>query len=240
MKKEQISFPIRLNRYLLLKGVCSRRQADRFIEKGFIFVNGEKAIIGQQVGEYDEVTWSENIDRFQDNYIYLAYHKPVGVVTVNPEKGQKCIKDVFKFNRKVYPIGRLDMNSRGLILMSNDGRIVDRMLNPKFYHEKEYIVKVNRNLDKEDLRQMANGVILEGKKTRKAKITQQSDKVFNIVISEGRKRQIRRMCQAFEYEVVDLLRVRVMNIKLGNLKANKARMIEGEELEELLKSLGGF
>lgn len=229
-----MDFPKRINKYLAEEGICSRREADILIEQGKIFINSRKAKLGELVNENDQVNVTDN----SKELIYIAYNKPSGIVTNCPQKGEQEIKDLLKLKYEVFPVGRLDKDSRGLILLSNDGRITDRLLNPRNYHEKEYEVVVNRKLQENDLRQLQQGITLDGGFiTKKCKIKLINDYSFSIILTEGKNRQIRRMCLALGYDVVDLNRVRIMNIQLRSLPEGHYKILKGEILEELLEEL---
>lgn len=235
---EEIKYPIRINRYLLLKGFCSRREADRLIEKKQVKINGKIAEIGQKVEKGDEIEVSKKVEEIAQNRVYLAFNKPRGIVTHDPIEGQKSIEDILEYSVKVFPLGRLDKDSHGLIILTNDGRITNPLLNPELSHEKEYVVEVNHRIDLNFIRSMESGVKIDNYKTKPTKIKKIDPRKFHIVLTEGKKHQIRRMCSALKQEVEDLKRIRVMNIKLGNLKEGDYREIKGEELERFLKSLG--
>lgn len=238
---EQEKYPMRINKYLALRKYASRREADKLIEAGQVKINGRAAKLGDRVSESDEVEVnSKAVENIQSKLIYIAYNKPHGIVTNNPEEGQEAITDVIDVGVKVFPIGRLDRSSRGLIILTNDGRITDQMLNPKYEHEKEYIVKVDKPLEKHFLRHLGTGIDIEieGHMTKPAVVKQIGDSTFRITLVEGKKHQIRRMCAAFGYTVINLQRVRIMGIKLGNLKEGEYRILEGRELENFLESVG--
>lgn len=232
-----MEFPIRINKYLALKNYATRKGADELIKKGFVFINGRKAVLGDQVYRDEDVTVSDKIPK--KNYVYYAYNKAVGIST-NPDVKTKDILQVSKFKEIVFPIGRLDKDSHGLILMTNDGRVTDRLLSPKYVHEKEYVVKVEPNFSDKFIELMGNGVHFDKFISKKCKVwrsTSKSKDTFNIVLTEGKKRQIRRMCEALHHKVINLKRIRVMNIELGNLNENEYKEIKGEELNTLLESL---
>jgi len=171
--------------------------------------------------------------------VYLAFNKPQDVVTHSPKEGECGIADILKYGGKVSPVGRLDKDSRGLIILSNDGRITDRLLNPASYHEKEYEVRVDNLITNVFIKQMSGGVSLGGGYiTKKCSVKKIDDFSFSIILTEGKNRQIRRMCEVLGYEALDINRTRIMNIKLGNLKPGSYRVISGVELEELLFELG--
>ncbi|HAQ02455.1 TPA: 23S rRNA pseudouridine synthase F [Candidatus Nomurabacteria bacterium] len=232
-----MEYPIRINKYLALKNYATRKGADELIKKGFVFINGRKAVLGDQVYRDEDVTVSDKVPK--KDYVYYAYNKAVGVST-NPDVKTKDILKVTKFKEAVFPIGRLDKDSRGLILMTNDGRVTDRLLSPLYVHEKEYVVKVEPNFSDKFIELMGGGVHFDKFISRKCKVwrnTAKSKDTFNIVLTEGKKRQIRRMCEALHHKVVDLKRIRIMNIELGKLNEGEYRDIKGAELDTLLKSL---
>ncbi len=231
-----MNYPIRINKYLALNNYATRKGADELIKKGFVFINGRKAVLGDQVYRDEDVVVSK--DAPKKNYVYYAYNKAVGIST-NPDINAKDILKVTKFKEKVFPIGRLDKDSHGLILMTNDGRVTDRLLSPTYTHEKEYVVKVEPNISDKFLELIANGVHFDKFVSRKCsawRLGQKKD-TFHIVLTEGKKRQIRRMCEALHHKVIDLKRIRIMNIELGKLGEGESKVIEGKELEKFLKSL---
>lgn len=225
---------MRINKYLAQKGVSTRKEADILIGRGLIRINGRPAVLGDKVEKTDKV---EVIGQTEKKYVYYAYNKPVGVVT-NPEEGQKSISKILKIKDKVFPVGRLDKESHGLIILTNDGRITDRLLNPKNIHDKEYLVTVDKHINDHFIRQFTSGVNIEGYKTKKCVATKTDDKDFTVQLTEGKRHQIRRMCAALGYQVQKLERIRVMNIKLDNLKAGEQRLLGGKELTEFLLRLG--
>ena len=229
-----MEYPIRINKYLAEKGICSRREADKLIEEEKVSINGEKAKLGEMVKEGDKVETAGDLKEL----IYIAYNKPAGIVTNCPQKGEKEIKDILKLDFEYFPVGRIDKHSRGLILLSNDGRITDKLLNPRNYHEKEYVVEVNRELQENDLRQLRQGITLDGGFiTKPCEIKMINDHTFSIILTEGKNRQIRRMCLALGYDVIDLNRVRIMNIELGSMLEGHYKILKGEVLEALLEEL---
>lgn len=230
----KIEFPIRINKYLAIKNWATRREADFLIARGLVFINNKKAILGDMVNEKDKVL----IKDYKKDYVYYRYNKPVGIST-NKEPQSKDILTHTKFPKKVFPVGRLDKYSHGLIIMTNDGRITDRLLSPKYFHEKEYLVKVEPNFTDKFLKLMQNGIKLDNFTTKKCKAFREGDSkdTFHIILTEGKKHQIRRMTEALHHKVIDLKRIRLMNIKLGNIKEGEYKEIEGEELRELMKSL---
>lgn len=217
---------MRINKYLADKKISTRRGADELIKNRKVFINGKLAVLGSQVSEADKV---EVRGIKKKEYKYFAYDKPVGIETASPKKD-------------LFPIGRLDKNSHGLLILTDDGRITDALLNPKYFHEKEYVVKTSNKLRSSFKQKMEAGVNIEGKEdyllTQPCKVKIIDDFTFKIILTEGKKHQIRRMCSALFQEVADLKRERIMNIKLGNLKPGAVREIKGEELEVFQKSLG--
>lgn len=215
------SYPMRINKYLALKKISTRRGADELIENKKVFINGKLATLGSKVNENDkvEVKGAKEIE-----YKYFAYYKPIGIETNSPKEG-------------LFPLGRLDKASHGLMILTNDGRITDRLLNPRYFHEKEYVVRTSNKLRTSFKKNMEAGVDIEGYKTKPCKIKILSDFTFKIILTEGKKHQIRRMCAALFQEIADLKRERIMNIKLGTLKPNGLREIKGKELETFLNQV---
>lgn len=239
MTDNSIEYPIRLNRYLFLQKICSRREADRLIEQGQVLVNGKKAVLGQKIEKSDTVTLAKQAKKKTEKKLYIALHKPVGYVSHNPQAGEKAVDTLVKdIPVKLSPLGRLDKASRGLMILSNDGTIVDALLNPKYEHEKEYEVTVDKRITKEFLEQMRNGVNIEGYTTKPTQIHKTETNRFRLILTEGKKHQIRRMCAALGYQVQDLKRIRMQNIVLGSLRPGKYHEITGLELLEFKKSIG--
>jgi len=212
---------MRINKYLAFKKISTRRGADELVADKKVFINGKLALLGSKVNESDIV---EVKGAKTKEYLYFAYNKPIGVETNSPRE------DLFS-------LGRLDKNSHGLLILTNDGRITDQLLNPKYFHEKEYVVRTSNKLRSSFKQKMETGVNIEGYTTKKCKVQIINDFTFRIVLTEGKKHQIRRMCSALFQEIADLKRERIMNIKLGNLKPNAFREIKDEELAIFLKSL---
>jgi len=234
-----MEFPMRINKYLAHTGVASRREADTLIDQKKIKINGQIAEMGQQVQATDKV---EVIGKTKPKS-YLAYYKGRGIITHSPADNETDIATRLAKDyglTHVSPVGRLDKDSEGLIILSNDGRITGPLLDPDAKHEKEYEVLVDKRVTGMFLRAMAAGVDIEGYRT-KPSITipnPKNDKRFKIILTEGKKHQIRRMCAALGYQVQSLKRVRIMNIELDKLKPNQYRKIQGPELETFLKELG--
>lgn len=235
MENEAI-YPMRINKYLASKNICSRREADVFIRQRKITINGKVAVLGDRVKEGDQVEVAKNLGK---NNVYLAFNKPKEIITHSPQGKEKSIEDIIKFPQKVFPVGRLDKDSHGLLLLTNDGRVTDKLLNPDRNHEKEYVVKVNKEIISRFIRKMSTGIILDGgQKTKECKVKKINENTFSIILTEGKKRQIRRMCAFLDYAVTDLKRVRILNIKLQGLKSGQYRKIEGKELADFLKNIG--
>ncbi len=233
-----MDFPMRLNKYLAHTGHATRREADTLIEKGLVFVNGERAALGTKVLETDTV---EVRFRAPRRYVYLAFHKPKGVVTLADQPGEKDVASLLPSDLrrlKLFPVGRLDKSSSGLILLTNDGRITDRLLNPDRDHEKTYDVTTKLPLRPSFTEHLAAGVDIEGYRTKPAKVEALSENKFRITLTEGKKHQIRRMVVAMHNEVRDLRRTSIMNIKIGGLPVGTYRTLEGKELTTFLASLG--
>ena len=230
----------RIQKILSARGVASRRQAENLIKSGKITCNGEVCQLGDQSDADIDVILVDGAPLpSQNKYVYLMLHKPKGVVTtLSDEKGRRNVADlVADCGCRVYPVGRLDKDSEGLILLTNQGELVDRILRGSNYHEKEYIVTVNKKITPEFIRAMGQGVPILDVVTRPCQIEAIGNRTFRIILTQGLNRQIRRMCEYFDYRVIELQRVRVMNIRLGRLKLGTYRRIVGTELEELMKLL---
>ena len=223
----------RLNKAISETGFCSRREADRLIENGKVKVNGEVAGLGVQVTAKDQIEVDGQLVTKEVPNIYLAFHKPVGITCTTDTSKKDNIVDFINFPERIFPIGRLDKPSEGLIFMTNDGDIVNKILRAGNNHEKEYIVNVNRKITQAFIRQMSNGVPILDTVTKKCRVERINDFTFRIILTQGLNRQIRRMCAHLGYEVTRLKRVRIMNIELGNLKRGKYRHFTSEELKEI-------
>jgi 23S rRNA pseudouridine2604 synthase len=224
---------IRINKYLADNGFCTRKEADRLIESGKVFIDNKKAILGQKVKGIEKI---EIKNTQKKNYSYYAYNKPRGVVTHSPQNGEKDIISSIKI-KGVFPIGRLDKDSEGLIILTNDGRITKRLLQPEYDHDKEYIVKTRNPIKQFQLSVMEGGMRLEGIETKPCKTKLLNENTFSIILTEGKKHQIRRMCDNLSIPIDSLKRVRILNIKLDNLKSNEYKKIEGVDLKKFLDLL---
>ena len=225
---------IRINKYLSEAGICSRREADRMIEEGRITVNGKKAESGQKVSLEDEVC-ADNIPVHKnEKKVLLLFNKPRGIVCSTKQQfDETTVTDYLDYPLRVYPVGRLDKESQGLLLLTNEGDLVNKIMRAGNYHEKEYFVAVNKPVDREFVRRMSKGVPVLDTVTRPCRVVQTGECSFRIILTQGLNRQIRRMCEVLGYEVKELRRVRIMNIELGNLKPGEYRKVTDQELNEL-------
>ncbi|MBE5915839.1 MAG: pseudouridine synthase [Pseudobutyrivibrio ruminis] len=233
---------IRLNKYLSDAGICSRRAADRAIEEGQVIVNGKVAVVGQRVTSDDQIMYNGTVvSNANKRPILIAYNKPVGIVCTAEKKEKNNIIDHIGYEERIYPIGRLDKDSTGLILLTNQGDLVNKIMRGVNAHEKEYIVSVDKEIDGQFIKKMSEGVYLEELEvtTRKCKVRKLSKYEFNIILTQGLNRQIRRMCQMLGYRVKTLKRVRIMNIKLADLNEDTYRDVTAEELAVLTSLLEG-
>ena len=225
---------VRLNKYLSGQGICSRREADKYIEAGKVTINGHIARMGEKVDGTEEILFDGRlVSAAREEKIVLAMNKPAGIVCSSKEKDN--IIDYLKYPKRVYPVGRLDKDSTGLILLTNDGELMNEILKARNYHEKEYEVRVRERITADFIRGMSEGVWLSelGVKTRPCKVKKVDAYTFRIILTQGLNRQIRRMCAYFNFRVVTLKRIRIMNIQLGDLKEGEWREIKGRELREL-------
>ncbi len=226
---------MRINKFLALEKHSTRRGADKLIETKQVFINGKLAVLGDKVEKDDHVEV-----RFRGKlapYIYIAYNKPKGIVTHSARPGEREIKDEVPV-KGIFPLGRLDKESRGLIILTNDGRITERLLGPTYLHEKEYLVKTKEPLRSSFKEKMEVGVQIDNEKTAPCKVEIINSHTFKVILTEGKKHQIRRMCDALFQEVADLQRIRIMNIKINHIAEGSYKEIVGKELEIFLKELG--
>jgi 23S rRNA pseudouridine2604 synthase len=225
---------IRINKYLSEVGFCSRRAADKLIEEGRVTINGVVPEMGTKVNPNDEVRVNGKlITEPKESHVYIAFNKPIGIVCTTDRKVEKNnIVDYINHPKMIFPIGRLDKPSEGLILLTSDGDIVNKILRARNHHEKEYIVSVNKPITKEFIHKMSNGVPILDTVTRKCVVEQLNKNQFKIILTQGLNRQIRRMCEYLGYEVIKLKRVRIMNINL-DLPTGKWRDLTTEELQEI-------
>tara|TARA_Y100000287_G_scaffold116686_1_gene93704 strand:- start:34 stop:717 length:684 start_codon:yes stop_codon:yes gene_type:complete len=216
---------IRINKYLSEIGFCSRRRADDLIEQGRVKVNGKLAVMGEKISGREEIRVNNKVVKKPEKKksVYLAFNKPVGIVcTTDTRREKNNIIDFINYPTRIFPIGRLDKPSEGLIFLTNDGDIVNKILRANNQHEKEYVVEVNKPITKDFIKQMGNGVPILETITNKCYVKQTGKKTFKIILTQGLNRQIRRMCEYFDYRVISLKRIRIMNIKL-DLKVGEYR-----------------
>lgn len=237
MKKKFKFDAIRLNKYLSDAGICSRRQADVYINEGLVTVDGKIAVPGMKVTRKQDVRFQGKPVELIDELELIAFNKPRGIVCTAQKKEKDNIIDFIDYHTKIYPIGRLDKDSEGLILLTNDGEISNRIQKARYYHEKEYIVTVDRPITFEFLYGMRNGVPILDTVTRRCKVKKLSRNQFSIILTQGLNRQIRRMCEYFGYRVLNLKRVRIMDIELGKLKTGTYRKLTRNEVNKLKKEL---
>lgn len=229
---------IRINKYLAQSGYCSRREADRMIEEGKVTINGKKAKLGSKIIEGDEVRANGHEVKTAIKKIYIAFHKPFGVITTTDKKASNTVMDYVNIPERVYPMGRLDVESSGLILLTNDGDIVNKLLKSKNRNEKEYLVTVDKQITPEMLKKLESGITIDNyQKTLPAKVDKINSHQFSIIIVQGLNRQVRRMCEAVGLQVKILKRVRIMNIQLGDLARGKWRYLTEEEIDTFLNEL---
>ena len=228
---------IRLNKYIASSGLCSRREADTLIENGKVTVNGVTAVQGTKVIPGDTVEVNGIKVKPDDDMIYIAFNKPLGITCTTDRRDPSNIIDYIRFEERIFPVGRLDKNSSGLILLTNDGSIVNKLLRAENGHEKEYLVTINRPYDKAFIKSMESGVPVLGQMTLPCRLKPVGDKTFRIILHQGLNRQIRRMCEYLGYKVTRLKRIRFMNIQLGDLESGKWRYLTAEEKKELLKDI---
>ena len=232
---------MRLNNYISSTGLCSRREADKLIEQGRVTVNGKKAQVGQTVEEGAMVKVNNKLIKPKNNNVYIALNKPVGITCTTERHVKGNIIDYVNYPERIFPIGRLDKPSEGLILLTNDGSIVNKILRAENKHEKEYKVTVNKNITPEFINCMSNGVRIFNPvtnkyvTTKKCVVTKVNNRTFNIVLTQGLNRQIRRMCEVFGYSVEKLQRVRIMNLTLKNIPYGKWRVLSKNEVADLIK-----
>lgn len=232
-KEKTTTEEIRLNKFLSDAGVCSRREADRWIEQGKVMVNREVAVMGQKVTLNDVVEVEGRTITREEEQIVIAFNKPVGVECTTDAENPDNIVDYIGYPKRIYPIGRLDKNSQGLILLTNDGSLVNHILKASNYHEKEYVVTVDKPINDAFIHQMSSGVEILGQITRQCKVTKVNKHTFDIVLTQGLNRQIRRMCEALGYKVQKLKRIRIMGVELKNLPVGQYRNVTDLELANL-------
>ncbi|HBR51964.1 MAG TPA: 23S rRNA pseudouridine synthase F [Nitrospira sp.] len=229
---------MRINKFFTEQGICSRREADRLVESGLITINGRVAKLGDQVEPSDVIAREGQVLPWGRASLYIKYHKPVGVTTTSESHVPRNIIAEIGHPERIFPIGRLDKDSSGLILLTNDGDIVNEILRAEFGHEREYLVRVDRPFDQAFLDHMAEGVVILGSRTKPCRMSRVGRDRFRIILTEGRNRQIRRMCQALGYRVIMLHRTRIMHITVDGLSAGEWKELMSQEREQLLKAVG--
>jgi 23S rRNA pseudouridine2604 synthase len=233
-----VAHTIRINKFFTEQGICSRREADRLVESGLITINGRVAKLGDQVEPSDVIAREGQVLHWGRAPLYIKYHKPVGVTTTSESHVPRNIIAEIGHSERIFPIGRLDKDSSGLILLTNDGDIVNEILRAEFGHEREYLVRVDRPFDQAFLDHMAEGVVILGSRTKPCRMSRVGRDRFRIILTEGRNRQIRRMCQALGYRVIMLHRTRIMHITVDGLGAGEWKELTSQEREQLLKAVG--
>ncbi len=234
-----MSEPIRINKYLSTHGYCSRREADRLIEKGKVFINDELATLGSKVNPGDDVRVEGRDRKKPPKKIYLLVNKPSGVIVTTDTRKKDNIIDLLDYPERIFPVGRLDVKTEGLLLLTNDGILSNRLMHPRYEHEKEYVVRVDRPIEKIDIGRWQNGVVLDDGRTLPSKVRQLGPYKFAIILREGRNRQIRRMCEALGYDVITLQRTRVGTLKIPmSYPVGNWRHLTESEVRQLKKLVG--
>ena len=224
---------INLNKYISSSGICSRREAEKFINEGRVTLNGKPTQLGNRVAKKDVVKLDGRLVKPKNTTLYIALNKPVGIVSTTDDREPKNIIKHINYPERLFPIGRLDKPSEGLIFLTNDGDIVNKILRSGNNHEKEYFVSVNNSISEDFIEKMSNGIPILGTVTQKCKVDKVSDKIFKIILTQGLNRQIRRMCEYLGYEVTKLKRTRIMNVELGYLQAGDWRELTEDEMNEI-------
>ena len=222
-----------LNKYISSSGVCSRREAEKYIKEGRITINGKPTQLGNRVGKKDVVKFDGRLITPKDVVLYIALNKPVGIVSTTDDREPNNIVKHVNYPERLFPIGRLDKPSEGLIFLTNDGDIVNKILRAGNNHEKEYFVSVDKSITADFIQSMGSGIPILDTMTKKCLVEKISDKIFKIVLTQGLNRQIRRMCEYLDYEVTKLKRTRIMNVELGYLQAGDWRELTDEEMKEI-------
>jgi pseudouridine synthase len=227
----------RLNKRMATLGMATRRGADELIRQEIVFVNGKKAVLGQQVTETDKIEIRDESGAYDKQYEYVAYYKPKGVVTHSPTGRQKDIKKVSGFP-DLFPVGRLDKESEGLILLTNDGRVTERLLHPRFAHEKEYAVEFSGRFPKNGEKLLKTGVSSEGETLSAKEVNLLGRKHVGLVLTEGKRHEVRRMLKALGLEVIRLQRTRIISIRLGSLGPGMSRRLTGKAMKGFMSDIG--
>jgi len=222
-----------LNKYISSSGICSRREAEKFINEGRVTLNGKSTQLGNRVTKNDVVKLDGRIIKPKDVTIYIALNKPIGIVSTTDGREPNNIVKHINYPERLFPVGRLDKPSEGLIFLTNDGDIVNKILRAGNNHEKEYFVTVNKSITEDFIEKMSNGILILGTVTQKCLVEKVNDKIFKIILTQGLNRQIRRMCEYLDYEVTKLKRTRIMNVELGYLQTGDWRELTEEEMKEI-------
>lgn len=234
-EEKHLTEGVRINKFLADAGVCSRREADTYIESGKVLIDGVVAQMGSRVMSGQKVVFNGKELTKDEQLVLIALNKPQGIVCTTDSREPDNVIDFLKYGKRIYPIGRLDKDSEGLLLLTNDGDIVNKILRAGNHHEKEYIVKVNKMITKEFIKGMEGGVPILDTVTKPCKVTQVDKHTFKIILVQGLNRQIRRMCEYFGYRVMYLQRIRIMNIQLGHLKVGSYRKLNEGEIHGLME-----
>lgn len=240
MTRKATYMEVRINKYLSEAGVCSRREADRLVEAGKVTIDGQLAVAGSKVAQGQVVKVNNETVTKEEEIVLLAFNKPVGIVcTTTDNQGKNNIVDYIGYDKRIYPVGRLDKDSQGLILMTNNGDMMNKILKSVNGHEKEYIVEVDMPITDEFIQKMRAGIYLEelDRTTFQCEVTKESKYSFRIILKQGLNRQIRRMCESLGYHVVRLERIRIMNINLSDLAIGQYRNVTEEEYKKLSSML---
>jgi 23S rRNA pseudouridine2604 synthase len=227
----------RINKFISETGICSRREADKLIEAGRVTVNGQRAELGTKVSYEDEVKVDGKLLNAKSEFVYLAFNKPVGITCTTDQNKSDNIIDFIKYPQRIFPIGRLDKPSEGLIFLTNDGDIVNKILRAGNNHEKEYVVTVDKPITTEFIAAIGNGVSILDTVTKKCFVTAEGSNRFRIILTQGLNRQIRRMCEVLGYEVLKLKRIRIMNVKIDGIAVGEWRYLAKDEIEFINKSV---
>jgi 23S rRNA pseudouridine2604 synthase len=227
----------RLNKRMATLGLATRRGADELIRQGLVFVNGKEAVLGQQISEADQIEIRDESGAYREQYEYVAYYKPKGVVTHSPTGKQKDIRKVSGFP-ELFPVGRLDKDSEGLMMLTNDGRVTDRLLHPRFAHEKEYFVEFSGRFPKNGEKLLLAGISHKGELLIAKEVTLIDRKHITLVLTEGKRHEVRRMLATLGLEVIRLQRNRIINIRLGSLTPGNHRRLTGKALKAFKEDIG--
>ena len=228
---------MRINRYLAIQGLVTRRKADELIKAGRVLRNGRVAKIGERINEGDTVEIIRDDTEKEKEFVYIAYYKPRGIITHSPQRGERSLSDIAPFTG-VFPVGRLDKESEGLIILTDDGRITERLLHPRFHHEKEYRVRVREKIPRFAIKILEAGVPEVGEKLSAKRVMLLGPHTLSFILTEGKKHHIRRMLSVLHLTVEELVRVRIMGISIGALKPNTGRKLTGQARAQFLANLG--